>query len=216
MEEKAFIFDLDGTLIDSLVDIALCTNIVLEEFNLPTHKIDAYRNFVGGGASVLIKSSVPKNSSDEIINKVLQRFKVVYDQEQHFNTKPYDGIYELLKQLKNRGIKVGVLSNKPHYFTCKYVEEFFKDLQIEEIHGQKEEIPKKPNPIAAIEIANSFNISCENIFFVGDSDVDMQTAKNAGMIAVGVDWGFRGPDELIEHGADYIVKTPLNILDLLK
>lgn len=214
--DKAIIFDLDGTLINSLEDIALCANIVLKEFNLPSHEIDAYRNFLGGGALFLIKNCMPKNSSDEMIEKVLERFKIVYDNEQHMNTKPYEGIYELLKELKEKGIKVGVLSNKPHYFTCKYVEEFFSSLKLDEVHGQKEEVPKKPDPIAASKIANSFGISCENIFFVGDSDVDMNTAKNAKMIAVGVEWGFRGPDELVEHGAKYIVKTPQDILNLFK
>ena len=213
-KEKAIIFDLDGTLIDSIIDIGLCANIVLREFNLPTHEIDAYRNFVGGGALFLIERCMPKNSSNEMIQKVLERFKVIYDQEKHDNTKPYDGIYDLLKELKNKGIKVGVLSNKPHYFTCKYVEEFFDDLQLDEIHGQKDEIPRKPDPIAARNIANSFNISCENIFFVGDSDVDMKTAKNADMVPVGVEWGFRGPKELIENGAKHIVKTPKDILKL--
>lgn len=211
---KAIIFDLDGTLIDSLIDIALCANKVLEEFNLPSHKIDAYRNFLGGGALFLIKNCMPRNSSDEMIEKVLERFKVVYDEQQHFNTKPYEGIYELLKELKNRNIKVGVLSNKPHYFTCKYIDEFFKDLNLDEVHGQKDEVPRKPDPKGAIDIANSFGIACENIFFVGDSDVDMNTAKNANMIAVGVEWGFRGPFELIENGAKHIVKTPNEILDL--
>ena len=213
-KEKAIIFDLDGTLIDSIIDIGLCANIVLKEFNLPTHEIDAYRNFVGGGALFLIERCVPKNSSNEMIQKVLERFKVVYDDEKHDNTKPYKGIYNLIKDLKTKGIKVGVLSNKPHYFTCKYVEEFFGEFNLEEIHGQKEEVPRKPNPIAAINIANSFNISCEDIFFVGDSDVDMKTAKNANMIAVGVEWGFRGPKELIDNGAKFIVKTPQDILDL--
>ena len=214
MNKKAIIFDLDGTLIDSIIDIALCANIVLKEFNLPTHEIDAYRNFVGGGALFLIENCMPKNSSKQQISEVLERFKIVYDNEEHDNTKPYEGIYDLLKSLIKQNIKVGVLSNKPHYFTCKYIEEFFKDLELDEIHGQKEKIPRKPHPIGAIEIANSFNISCENIFFVGDSDVDMKTAKNANMKAVGVEWGFRGPKELIENGADYIVKTPKDILEL--
>jgi len=214
MNEKAIIFDLDGTLIDSLLDIALCANIVLKEFDQPEHDIDSYRDFLGGGALFLIKNCMPKDSSEEMINKVLERFKIVYDNEQHSNTKPYDGIFDLLKELKIRKIKVGVLSNKPHYFTCKYVEEFFSSLNLEEIHGQKDYIPKKPDPKAAIEIANRFEISCEKVFFVGDSDVDMNTAINANMIPVGVEWGFRGPKELIEHGARHIVKTPKDILDL--
>ncbi len=215
MKENAFIFDLDGTLIDSLTDIALCANKVLEEFSLPTHKIEDYKTFVGGGAEVLIENCTPKNSSKELIQEVLKQFKIVYDQNLQGNTQPYDGIYELLETLKNQNYKVGVLSNKPHKFTLKYVEQFFSSYNISEPHGQKEEVPKKPDPTGAINIAKSFNMPHENIYFIGDSDVDMQTAKNAGMIAVGVRWGFRGVDELLENGADFIVDTPLDILKLL-
>ncbi len=216
MKEKAIIFDLDGTLIDSLTDIALCANQVLKEFNLPTHDIDDYKAFVGGGALVLIQNCMPKNSKEELVQNVLKRFKEVYDQNLQGNTKPYEGIYDLLKELKNRDIKLGVLSNKPHKFTLKYVEQFFSEYNIIEPHGQKDEIPKKPDPSAAIDIAKAFNLPCENIYFVGDSDVDMQTAKNANMQAVGVEWGFRGVEELIENGADIIVKTPKDILNLVE
>ncbi len=216
MKEKAIIFDLDGTLIDSLTDIAICTNIVLKEFNFPTYKIEEYKNFVGGGALVLVKNCLPKNSSQELINRVMKRFKEIYDQNLPSNTKPYKGIKELLNELNNRNIKIGVLSNKPHKFTLKYVNHFFNDFNIMEIHGQKEGIPKKPDPKAAIDIANSFNIPCEDIYFIGDSDIDMQTAKSANMKAVGVEWGFRGIKELIENGADFIIKTPYEILKLIE
>ncbi|RXK12816.1 HAD family hydrolase [Halarcobacter mediterraneus] len=217
MKKQGVIFDLDGTLIDSLMDIALCTNIVLKEFDLPEHPLEEYKYFVGGGADILIKNALPKNSENELAKKVLNRFKKVYDQEIHHNTKPYEGIYELLELLDKNKYQVGVLSNKPHEFTIKYVKDFFsKYSNIIEVHGSKENVPKKPNPQAAVEIAEAFNLKCEDIFFVGDSDVDMKTAKNSKMKAVGVSWGFRGTDELIENGADYIVKTPLDIYNLLK
>jgi len=215
MIEKALIFDLDGTLIDSLKDIALCANRVLEEFELPTHKIEDYKNFVGGGAEILFENCMPKDSNKELRDSVLERFKVIYDQNLQGNTKPYDGVYELLDLLESSNYKLGVLSNKPHKFTLKYVEEFFSKYNISQAHGQKEELAKKPDPIGAINIAKAFNLPCENIYFVGDSDVDMQTAKNAGMVAVGVSWGFRGTKELIENGADHIVETPIDILKLL-
>ena len=215
MKKYAFIFDLDGTLIDSLTDIALCANKVLEEFNLPIYTIEEYKCFVGGGAKVLIENCTPKNSSKELIEEVLTRFKIVYDQNLHGNTQPYNGVYELLETLKTQNYKIGILSNKPHKFTLKYVEEFFSSYDISEPHGQKEDVPKKPNPAGAINIANSFNIPCKNVFFVGDTDVDMQTAKNAGMIAVGVRWGFRGVEELQENGADFIIDTPTDLLKLL-
>lgn len=216
MNKKAIIFDLDGTLIDSLKDIAISANLVLKEFNLPIHNLVEYKNFVGGGASVLVNNCVPKNSSEELKAKVLNRFKEIYDQEHHLNTKPYDGIYEVLEQLTKENIKIGILSNKPHYFTCKYVEEFFSDYNFLEVHGQKENIPKKPDPRVALEIAEAFNIQPKDIFFVGDSDVDIKTAINSKMIPVGVKWGFRGPKELIDNGAKYIVNTPKEILELFK
>lgn len=216
MKEKALIFDLDGTLIDSLLDIALCANEVLKEFNLPTHKIEDYKLFVGSGSQILIENCTPKNTSNDLICKILKRFKIVYDGKLQGNTKPYDGINKVLQTLKTKKYKVGVLSNKPHEFTIKYVEEFFSDYNIIEAHGQKDSIPAKPHPIGAISIAKKFNLPCKDIFFIGDSDVDMKTAKSAGMIAVGVSWGFRGVKELKENGADFIVETPLDILDLLK
>jgi len=216
MAKKAVIFDLDGTLVDSLKDIAICSNIVLKEFNFPTHKLDEYKNFVGGGAKILLENCSPSDISEETLNKLLIRFKKVYDTNIQNETKPYKGIEDLLKQIKEKNIKMGILSNKPHTLTIKYYEKFFKNYKIDEVHGQKENIPKKPSPIAAIKIAESFNIECKDIFFIGDSDVDIQTAKNAGMIAVGVSWGFRGTKELIENGADHIVKAPKDILKLLE
>jgi len=217
LNNNALIFDLDGTLINSLEDIAICSNIVLKEFNLPEHPLENYKYFVGGGAEVLVNNAIPKDSTKELNERVLERFKEVYDSELHLNTKPYDGVYELLDLLHNNNIKVAVLSNKPHEFTIKYVDEFFpKYTNILEVHGSKKDTPKKPNPLAAIQIANALKIECENIYFVGDSDVDMQTAKNSNMKAVGVSWGFRGPKELIENGADHIVETPVDIFNLLK
>lgn len=216
MKNNGFIFDLDGTLINSLTDIALCSNIVLKEFNLPTHEIADYKYFVGGGAEVLVNNAIPKDSSEELNQKVLKRFKEVYDSELHYNTKPYDGVYDLLDLLYENEIKVAILSNKPHEFTIKYVQEFFvKYTNILEVHGSKKDTPKKPHPSAALQIASSLNLKCEDIYFVGDSDVDMQTAKSANMKAVGVSWGFRGPKELIENGALHIVQTPVDIFKLI-
>ena len=216
MNKKAIIFDLDGTLIDSLTDIALCANEVLEEFNLPTHKIEDYKKFVGGGALFLMNNCSPNNTTEQEVYKLFERFKEIYDAAVYSNTKPYEQIDKLLEQLNEKSYKIGVLSNKPHEFTLKYVQRFFDKYNFLEVHGQKEGIPKKPDPIGATDISKAFGVESNNILFIGDSDVDMQTAKNAGMIAVGVEWGFRGTKELIENGADYIVKTPLDILDLLE
>lgn len=214
-DKRTIIFDLDGTLIDSLEDIAVCMNQVLKELNLPIHKIEDYRYFVGGGISVLVENAL-KGQTQDIKEEVTKRFKVIYDQKLHSNTKPYEGIYELLDELKKLNCNLAILSNKPHEFTVAYADLLFKDYDFKEIHGQKEDIPKKPNPIAAINIANSFQQPCEEVYFVGDTMVDMQTAKNANMIGIGVLWGFRDEKELMENGASFVVKHPLDILEIIK
>ena len=216
--KKTIIFDLDGTLIDSLEDIAVCMNQVLKELNLPIHEMNDYKYFVGGGISILVDNALNalnKEITDELKEKVTQRFKEIYDQKLHLKTKAYDGIYELLDELVSLDCNIGILSNKPHEFTVQYANSLFSKYNIKEVHGQKSDVPKKPDPIAAITIANSFNIPCEEIYFVGDTMVDMQTAVNANMIGIGVLWGFRDEKELMENGADFIVKHPLDILDII-
>jgi len=215
MSNKAIIFDLDGTLIDSLEDIAVCMNQVLEELNLPSHKIEDYKYFVGGGISILVDNALDKNTSHEIKEKVSEKFKVVYDQKLHSKTLPYNGIYELLDELQKLDFKIGILSNKPHEFTIAYAKNLFSKYDMKEVHGQKAHIAKKPDPIAAIQIAQSFDVPCEEVYFVGDTMVDMQTAVNAKMIGIGVLWGFRDEEELISNGATFVVKHPLDILDIV-
>lgn len=213
--QKAIIFDLDGTLIDSLEDIAVCMNQVFEEMGLPTHEINDYKKFVGGGVDILVENALANSQTKEVKKQVSIRFKEIYDQNLHAKTLPYDGIYDLLAKLEEANIKMGILSNKPHKFTCQYAKSLFKDYNFLEVHGQKEHINKKPDPKAAIDIANSFGLDCSEIYFVGDTKVDMQTAKNANMKAIGVLWGFREEEELREHGADFIVKKPSDIFDII-
>ena len=215
MNNKAIIFDLDGTLIDSLEDIAVCMNQVLEELNLPSHKIDDYKYFVGGGISILVDNALDKNTSDETKQLVTEKFKIVYDQKLHAKTLPYEGIYDLLDELKRLDFKIGILSNKPHEFTIAYASNLFSKYDMKEVHGQKAHIAKKPDPIAAIQIAQSFDVPCEEVYFVGDTMVDMQTAVNAKMIGIGVLWGFRDEEELMSNGATFVVKHPLDILDIV-
>lgn len=209
--KKTVIFDLDGTLLDSIEDIASSMNKVLESLQLPTHKIEDYKHFVGGGVDILVENAL-SNQSKEIKDEVIKRFKIEYDGKLHSKTLPYDGIYELLDELKKLDINLAVLSNKPHEFTVSYVNHFFKNYNFKEIHGQKKDVPKKPDPKAALDIVKCLDSSCENTYFIGDTKIDMQTAKSANMTAIGVLWGFRDEKELNEHGADFIVKHPLDIL----
>lgn len=213
--KKTVIFDLDGTLLDSIEDIASSMNKVLESLQLPTHKIEDYKHFVGGGVDILVENAL-SNQSKEIIYEVIKRFKIEYDGKLHSKTLPYDGIYELLDELKKLDINLAVLSNKPHEFTVSYVNHFFKNYNFKEIHGQKKDVPKKPDPKAALDIVKCLDSSCENTYFIGDTKIDMQTAKSANMTAIGVLWGFRDEKELRENGADFIVKEPLEIINIIK
>ena len=213
--KKTVIFDLDGTLLDSIEDIASSMNKVLESLQLPTHKIEDYKYFVGGGVDILVENAL-SNQSKEIKDEVTKRFKIEYDGKLHSKTLPYDGIYELLDELKKLDINLAVLSNKPHEFTVSYVNHFFKNYNFKEIHGQKKDVPKKPDPKAALDIVKCLDSSCENTYFIGDTKIDMQTAKNANMTAIGVLWGFRDEKELRDFGADFIVSNPLEILKILQ
>lgn len=213
--KKTVIFDLDGTLLDSIEDIASSMNKVLESLQLPTHKIEDYKHFVGGGVDILVENAL-SNQSKEIKDEVTKRFKIEYDGKLHSKTLPYDGIYELLDELKKLDINLAVLSNKPHEFTVSYVNHFFKNYNFKEIHGQKKDVPKKPDPKAALDIVKCLDSSCENTYFIGDTKIDMQTAKSANMTAIGVLWGFRDEKELRENGADFIVKEPLEIINIIK
>ena len=212
---KGIIFDLDGTLINSLQDIALCMNDVLKQFNHKTHDIKEYNYFVGDGALVLTQNVLPKNSTQQEIQKVLERFKEVYNLNIYHNTKPYEGIIDLLKKLEKEQFKLGILSNKPHKFTLQYAQKHFNDLNFQEIHGQKENIPKKPHPLGALNIAESFNLKTNEIFYVGDTSTDMKTASNANMKSIGVAWGFRPVEELLEYKADFIANNPEELFDII-
>jgi phosphoglycolate phosphatase len=213
--KKTVIFDLDGTLLDSIEDIASSMNKVLESLQLPTHKIEDYKHFVGGGVDILVENAL-SNQSKEIKDEVIKRFKIEYDGKLHSKTLPYDGIYDLLDELKKLDINLAVLSNKPHEFTVSYVNHFFKNYNFKEIHGQKKDVPKKPDPKAALDIVKCLDSSCENTYFIGDTKIDMQTAKSANMTAIGVLWGFRDEKELRDFGADFIVSNPLEILKIIK
>lgn len=215
LNKKVVIFDLDGTLIDSIHDIALCTNQVLENLGQKTHKLDAYQKFVGDGALMLLQNALPPDTNKEIINQALVLFKEIYGDRIHKNTKPYDGIYQMLNILNTTDLKLAVLSNKPHEFTVQFIDYFFKDILFCEVHGQKDHVPKKPNPIGALNISQALNIPTNEIIFVGDTPTDIKTAKNANMTSIGVSWGYRNVEELLLAKADFIAKTPEHLTKLI-
>jgi phosphoglycolate phosphatase len=215
MNFKAVIFDLDGTLVNSIEDLGDSMNEVLRNYNYPTHSYEAYENFIGSGIRSLVVKALPENQRDEAqINRGFDDMMHVYRSQCTNKTKPYEGIIELLDQLKARQLKLSVLSNKADEFTKKIVQNIFPGY-FDSIHGLSLEAHKKPNPIKAIEISKNLGINAEEIIYIGDTGIDMQTATNANMHAVGVLWGFRSKDELIENGAKYILRNSLDLIAIL-
>ena len=210
---KAVIFDLDGTLLDTLEDLANACNYALKSCGFKIHHVKDYTRFVGNGRYKLIERIVPSKDK-EVINKVLRLFDEYYGQHMVDMTKPYDGIIEMINKLKEKSVKIAVVSNKPHEFAEDVVRRYFGDA-FEITYGQRPNHPTKPDPKTVYEVIESLNVKKEECIYVGDSDVDVNTAKNAGVKSVGVSWGFRGEGELREAGADYIIKNPIELIKLL-
>jgi phosphoglycolate phosphatase len=217
MPYKAIIFDLDGTLLDTLEDLANSANRVLSEKGFPTHRLDSYRYFVGDGSARLITRALPEDKrNDDMIQLCLAAFLKDYRRNWNVKTKPYDGIAEMLDSLSARGLKMAVLSNKPHDFTKQCATELLKNWRFEAILGQRKDVPRKPDPVGALEIAHHLGMSPLDFLFLGDSAVDMKTALAAGMFPVGACWGFRPAKELLENGARALIKRPPEMIDLLE
>ncbi|MDP7317713.1 MAG: HAD family hydrolase [SAR324 cluster bacterium] len=213
---KAICFDLDGTLLDSLVDLADSMNAALREFGHPEYPTRAYRYFVGNGARALVTRTLPEVHRDpETIEVVFQCYQAIYRANWNNKTRPYPGIPELLDALQARDLPLTVLSNKPHASTIVCVEEILKDWEFDVVLGQRDSVPHKPDPAGVFEIAEKLQLVPSDFLYLGDSVIDMQTATVAGCVIVGVLWGFREGDELRQHGAQYLIETPLDLLKLL-
>ncbi|PZX94571.1 HAD family hydrolase [Flavobacterium aquariorum] len=216
MKFKGVIFDLDGTLVNSLEDIADAMNSVLQGRNYPTHDYDAYQYFIGSGLRNLVSKSLPETHNDEKhIDHCYQLMIEEYRDNCTNKTKPYDGIIELLDHLISHNIKLSVFSNKSDELTKKITTALFPNY-FNPIVGLSIESLKKPNPSEAIEISKSLGLKTEELIFVGDSGIDMQTAANANMFAVGVSWGYRPEEELTANGAKYILNHPLDLIKVLQ
>lgn len=216
MKYRAVIFDLDGTLLNTLEDLGDAVNRVLVGKGLPTHTMDEYRYFVGDGTTMLITRALPKGKrNDETIRACLEEFREQYSRNWKLKTRPYEGIVEMLDALSESGLKMAVLSNKPHEFTQRCVADLLPNWTFDVVLGQRDEFNKKPDPAGALEVSERLNIPPAQCLYVGDSAVDMKTAIAAGMFPVGVLWGFRPAEELQEGGAQVLIRRPLEILDLL-
>ncbi len=213
---SAVIFDLDGTLLYSLNEIAAAGNAALARTGYPTHSIEAYCHFVGAGAHKLAMRILPddrrtRENCDAIYPVLLEEF----DQALNTIAYPYEGALEVLDILYSAGKKLAVLSNKPEEFTKVAVDKFLPEVDFFAVQGGRKDVPLKPSPVRALKICEAMGALPEETVFVGDSDVDIQTAINAGMIPVGAAWGFRGKDELIEAGAEIIFDSPIDLAKLL-
>lgn len=215
MRFKGAIFDLDGTLIDSIEDIADSMNVVLRENDFPEHNLNSYKIFVGNGIKTLVRRALPKDSSEEAIERCYTSMMTRYERFCDVKSAPYKGIPELLSHLHYSGIQMAVLSNKADRITKRVIDTLLPDTKFISVEGLTDEATKKPNPANALKICGKMGARPEEIIYLGDTGIDMETAKRAGFFAVGVLWGFRGKDELVSHGADVLISTPDEVLKLL-
>lgn len=214
---NALIFDLDGTLVNSLDDLADATNRTLRGAGYPTHPLDAYRYFVGNGLKVLLQRALPAQAPTEgpAFDVLLEALRQRYDNHWSDVSRPYPGIAELLGELASRGMPMAVLSNKPDDWTGVIVRHFFPDIPFTVVRGALPGVPHKPDPAPALGVAQALGVAPGNIAFVGDSNVDIRTGLGAGMYPIGVCWGFRDEEELREAGAKCLIHKPDELLNAI-
>jgi phosphoglycolate phosphatase len=216
MPFRATIFDLDGTLLDTLDDIANAANSVLAARGFPPHPNASYRRFIGDGVLKLIVRALPATHQDETtVEACVRAYVQEYERTWNALTNAYAGVPEMLDALVARGLKLAVLSNKPDRFTQRCVDELLAKWTFDVVLGASDQFPRKPDPASAIETAKRLGVPPADCLYVGDSGVDMQTARAAGMSAVGALWGFRGQEELLKDGAQLLIEQPSEVLALL-
>lgn len=208
------IFDLDGTLLDTLDDLCNSVNYSLRTNNFPERSLEEVRTFVGNGIRLLIERSVPEGTSKELIDKTFECFKTYYAVHCNDKTKTYPGVMDMLKELKKNGYKIAVLSNKAQYAVTKLCDIYFNNL-LDDAVGARENVAKKPSPDALYICAENNNINLNNVIYVGDSDVDVATANNAGVRGIAVTWGFRSRELLIKCGSENLADNTDELLQIL-
>lgn len=207
---KGIVFDLDGTLLDTIDDISDSVNNVLRRYGHREHPVDSYRQFVGEGFGNLIKRAVPEGllQDEAYMKQILHIAREEYSHLMKNKSHPYEGVRELVSFLRKKAVHLSVLSNKPHPYTVDIVNHYFPDVSFYYIAGAVPDKPIKPDPACAFEAADAMGLSPGECAFIGDSFVDIRTGKNAGMLSLGAAWGFRGRKELEDAGADYVADTP--------
>lgn len=212
--KKLVVFDLDGTLVDSIFDLGNAVNFALEKFNLPLHPMSDYYTFVGNGMEDLVRRSMgEEGGNDELYLKVRKAFDEHYNAHSNDNTVPYKGIAELLKALRDKNIKTAVLTNKAHIYVNDILKKAFPNHCFDLYFGQKEGVARKPNPQSFQLLLEELSVEKEDCLYIGDSEVDVKTAKNTGVDLVAVNWGYRNEETIRNAGAEIIVSTPEEILN---
>lgn len=216
MAYRAVLFDLDGTLLDTLRDIADSVNLVLACFGFPQHELDAYKYFVGDGTEMLAVRALPKDCRDQItVSQMVARINEAYSMRWTNNTRPFEGIPELLDAVTDKGVRMAILSNKGQSFAQVTVSKLLPGWHFDLIVGAQAGVPRKPDPTAALQIAKQMSLMPTEFLYLGDSATDMKTAVAANMYPIGALWGYRTADELLAGGARALVKRPKDLLRLL-
>lgn len=214
--QKLVIFDLDGTLLDSLPDIHICVNKTLERFGYPQHTITDVMQFIGNGARNLIKRSLPNGIADQEIDKILAYYNKIYTESGSPETRLFDGIAETVKVFHVRGYKLAILTNKPQITTDAIYRDYMSDLPFDKVVGQREGFKIKPDPTVALSIIEELGAEPQNTYFVGDGDTDVQTAQNAGVNGIATLWGYRSKAQLAAVGATVFAEQPKDLLDIIR
>ena len=218
LQPELIIFDLDGTLVDTIVDIASSVNYVLSQFGLPNHEISDYKQMVGNGFRVLVQRVLsPEKSNDDIFfDKILRLSMRRYEEHALDRTRPFPGTVETLESLYRNEIKLAVLSNKPDHLSKKIIESLFASVKFVAVWGDNKVRARKPDPSATLELCRNARVDPQKSLFVGDSAVDIQTAKAARIAAVGAVYGYRSREELELAGADYLITSPPELLSIVE
>lgn len=212
--KKLVVFDLDGTLVDSIFDLGNAVNFALEKHNLPLHPMSDYYTFVGNGMEDLVRRSMgDKGADDKLYLKVRKDFDEHYNAHSNDNTVAYEGVTELLENLKSKGIKTAVLTNKAQEYVGAILDKCFQNHKFDLYFGQRQGVMRKPHPQAFELLLKELNVCKEDCLYIGDSEVDVKTARNARVDLVAVSWGYRSIDTLVNSGAEIIVNKPKEILN---
>ena len=216
MKCQAIIFDLDGTLLDTLADLADANNRALAEMGFPTHPVESYKYHIGNGVRLLLERTLPEGSRDDaMVEKGVTMMKQAYSKCWDNKTRPYAGIPEMLDELTRRGVRLSILSNKPHVYTRMIVDKLLGAWNFEEVWGVSDTVAPKPDPSGISRLVETIGVPTENLLYLGDTATDMETAVGADVFAVGVLWGFRDADELTQSGANVLLGKPDELMAVL-